>query len=143
MTESLAADLKLHRYPRQLPIGGLMADGASRCYIQTNLHSIFPNQNFSLKFYVVPKIPTLTPPSHSERLLRQGQEAAHLQAYDDHLHQSLQQLWELDKTPESPSLSANDKMAIFHFNDTHQIQPHHRYKIKLPRSDHPLTIGQS
>ena len=66
-----------------------------------------------------------------------------VQAYDDHLHQSLQQLWELDKTPESPSLSANNEKAIFHFNDTHQIQPDGQYKIKLPRSDHPPTIGQS
>ena len=36
-----------------------------------------------------------------------------VQAHDNHLHQSLQQLWELDKTPESPSLSANDEKAYF------------------------------
>ena len=207
MTESLAADLKLHRYPRQLPIGGLMADGASRCYVQADLHSIFPgtNENISLKFYVVPKIPTVTPPRRTEAILNdscvkdkkpladpalggkvdaiigsldinkcqrgpsvyssdlsisvsptmfgwtvvapvdheESKPICKVQAYDDHLHQSLQQLWELDKTPESPSLSANDEKAIFHFNDTHQIQPDGRYKIKLPRSDHPPTIGQS
>ena len=65
------ADLKLHRYPRQLPIGGLMADGASRCYIQADLHSILPgtNENISIKFYVVPKIPTVTPPRRTEAIL--------------------------------------------------------------------------
>ncbi len=45
-----------------------------------------------------------------------------LQIKEDPLQQSLQRLWDLDKTPESPMLKPAEEATLYHFNDTHQVE---------------------
>ena len=66
-----------------------------------------------------------------------------LQVKEDVLHQDLQRLWELEKTPETPQLSNNDEIALYHFRDTHKIEKDGRYKVEVPRIADTPTLGES
>ena len=66
-----------------------------------------------------------------------------LQLKEDPLHLDLQRMWELEKTPETPHLNADDEAALYHFQDTHQIEEDGRYKVRVPKTADPSSLGQS
>ena len=65
------------------------------------------------------------------------------QLKEDPLHLDLQRMWELEKTPETPHLNADDKAALYHFQDTHQIEEDGRYKVRVPKTTDPSSFGES
>ena len=64
-----------------------------------------------------------------------------LQIKEDPLQQSLQRLWDLDKTPESPMLKPAEEATLYHFNDTHQVEAGGWYKVQLPTIPNPPDLG--
>ncbi len=66
-----------------------------------------------------------------------------LQVKEDTLHQDLQQLWELDKTPETPHLTTEDETTLYHFQDTHEVEEDGRYKVRIPKKPDAPSLGES
>ena len=73
----------------------------------------------------------------------QSQPVLKVQIRDDPLHESLQQLWELEKLPDEPIMLTEDIRALEHFEDTHSRHSDGRYIVKLPRKEHPPDLGSS
>jgi len=66
-----------------------------------------------------------------------------LHTSEDNLQESLNRLWELDRTPELAHLTAQEEEITQHFLDTHQRDEDGRYIVKLPRVPNPAEIGTS
>ena len=46
-------------------------------------------------------------------------------------------------TPETPHFNADDEAALYHFQDTHQIEEGGRYKVRVPKTADPSSLGES
>ncbi len=73
----------------------------------------------------------------------QSQPVLKVQIRDDPLHESLQQLWELEKLPDEPIMLTEDIRALEHFEDTHSRHSVRRYIVKLPREENPPDLDSS
>ena len=70
MTDALASNLRLKRYPHNLVVDGIVRDGRVRSYVIASLQLLHdPKDAITLSFCVVPKIPATHPPRSPEVIL--------------------------------------------------------------------------
>jgi len=64
-------------------------------------------------------------------------------AKKDPFKQSLQRLWEVEKTPYIPALNSADETFFYHFKNTHTVEKNGRYQVRLLMMNCSPSLGES